>query len=85
MPYAYGNLFRHKWLYTDEDNALSDTMQAYWVNFVKTGDPNGAGLPVWETFNEAPDRVMELGDTVGMTDDPWLGIYGVIDKFQGVE
>ena len=85
MPYAYGNLFRHAWLYTDEDTALSDTMQAYWVNFVKTGDPNGAGLPVWETFNEAPDRVMELGDTVGMTDDPWLGIYGVIDKFQGVE
>ncbi len=85
MPYAYGNLFRHKWLYTDEDNALSDTMQAYWVNFVKTGDPNGAGLPEWETFNDAPDRVMELGDTVGMTDDPWLGIYGVIDKFQGIE
>ena len=22
-------------------------MQTYFANFIKTGDPNGAGLPVW--------------------------------------
>jgi len=22
-------------------------MSAYWANFIKTGNPNGGGLPVW--------------------------------------
>ena len=82
MPYAYGNLSRHAWLYNGGDTALSETMQAYWVNFVKTGDPNGEGLPHWETFNSDPGRLMELGENVGMINDPYLGIYAVIDKYQ---
>ena len=82
MPYAYGNLSRHAWLYNEGDETLSETMQAYWVNFIKTGDPNGEGLPRWETFNSAPEKIMELGETVKMTEDPWLEIYNVIDKYQ---
>ncbi len=82
MPYAYGNLYRQAWLYTEEDQALSETMQGYWANFVKTGDPNGAGLPAWERFNDAPDKALELGDTVGMAADPDLALYKVIDKYQ---
>ena len=82
MPYAYGNLDRHAWLYTDADRALSETMQNYWVNFVKTGDPNGEGLPQWTSFNDAPDKVLTLGDTVCMTDDGRLALYDVIDKYQ---
>ena len=82
LPYAYGNLHRHNWLYDDDDSALSAVMQAYWVNFVKTGDPNGGELPVWERFNEQPSQVMELGASVGMTADPNLALYKLIDNYQ---
>ena len=26
---------------------VSETMQGYFANFIKTGDPNGPGLPEW--------------------------------------
>lgn len=33
---------------TGEDEALSRQMLDYWTNFMRTGDPNGPGLPRWE-------------------------------------
>jgi para-nitrobenzyl esterase len=33
------------------DHALAKLMSAYWVNFVKTGNPNGNGLPAWPKYN----------------------------------
>ncbi|HSQ95841.1 MAG TPA: carboxylesterase family protein [Croceibacterium sp.] len=45
----------------DEDRALSKELQGYWVNFAKTGDPNGPGLPRWPKFQPGKITVMELG------------------------
>ena len=36
-----------------DDHALAERMQAYWVNFARTGDPNGPGLPRWPAFTTA--------------------------------
>jgi para-nitrobenzyl esterase len=33
-------------------------MSSYWTNFVKTGDPNGPGLPNWPAFTENDQKVM---------------------------
>lgn len=40
------------------DLAVAKTIQAYWVNFAKTGDPNGPGLPPWPRYDPAKDQLM---------------------------
>ncbi len=82
LPFAYGNLWRHKNAYTDEDFALSEQMQNYWVNFVKTGNPNGNELPQWERYTGEQNKILQLDTEVKMIDDSYNELYGIIDKAQ---
>ena len=81
LPYAFGNLDRHAWLYDDGDRALSEVMQEYWANFVKYGDPNGDGLPAWEQTRDGR-TVLELGEQVMPAADPYIDLYELIDVYQ---
>ncbi|MBL8750296.1 MAG: carboxylesterase family protein [Planctomycetes bacterium] len=41
-----------------EDTAISGLMGSYWVNFAKSGDPNGQGLPPWPAFAPTAQNAM---------------------------
>lgn len=48
IEYAMGNLSTNKvYSWTPEDYKVSETMQAYFANFIKTGNPNSGSLPNW--------------------------------------
>ncbi len=56
-----------------EDQAVSRMAQSYWVNFAKTGDPNGAGLPTWPRQDPNKDLIFEFrpDGTAGAGPDAW--------------
>lgn len=82
LPYAYGNLWRHPGLYDESDYELSEIMQNYWVNFAKTGNPNGEGLPEWKAKSATQNQLIQFDTEVKMVDDPNEALYKVIDKYQ---
>ena len=43
-----------------EDQAVSHMAQSYWVNFARTGDPNGAGLPAWPRHDPSKDLIFDF-------------------------
>jgi para-nitrobenzyl esterase len=51
--------------FTEADHKVADTMSSYWVNFMKTGNPNGPGLPNWPAADPKNPTVMELGEHFG--------------------
>ena len=85
MPYAYGNLYRTAWLYDEGDEALSKTMQCYWVNFVKTGNPNGEGLPRWAPFADNREQVISFDNELKMMQNPYQKLYPVLDKYMDAQ
>lgn len=65
MPYVFGAFDAWNIAATDQDRALSQTMQVYWTNFAKFGDPNGEGLPVWRPFSPSDRDALSLSDKIG--------------------
>ncbi len=61
VPYAYNNLhtIRNR-PFIKADFELADQMSSYWMNFVKTGNPNGEKLSNWPTYQKATKQVMEF-------------------------
>ena len=83
MIYAYGNLHNSNkpWAYNQSDYDLSAQMTKYWVNFVKTGNPNGTSLTTWNPYSSKSGKVMELGERVGEKNDPYVEGYKILEEY----
>ena len=61
INYVFGHVEQnYNYHYTAADRKLSGQMMAYWVNFARTGDPNGPGLPLWPQYRAGQATVMHL-------------------------
>ena len=64
LPYIFGTWTR--FTKGEQEARIATMMRTYWMNFIKTGNPNGAGLALWQAFDPAKNDVMSLGETPGM-------------------
>ena len=64
--YVFNNLTYNWRPYVGVDFEIANTLNAYWCNFARTGDPNGEGLPQWDAYDPAAPAKLYIKDGVGM-------------------
>ena len=68
---------------TPEDQAIAEKMNMYWVNFAKTGDPNGPELPHWPAYTASKDELIDFTSNGPIAQpDPWKR---QLDLVEGLE
>ncbi|MDC6406280.1 MULTISPECIES: carboxylesterase/lipase family protein [Maribacter] len=64
VPFALHTLDQWQRDWKPAERTLENQMSGYWVNFAKTGNPNGENLPNWEPYdlNTGNIMVFDTGD-----------------------
>ena len=84
IEYALGNLdFNKVYAWTPDDYQVSKLMQEYFANFIKTGNPNGRGLPKWPRFDRAQRLI--IGVNTRAENDKVRARYEFLDQFSSKE
>ncbi|MFA6812964.1 MAG: carboxylesterase family protein [Bacteroidaceae bacterium] len=83
IEYSMGNLSTNTiFAWNADDYAVSNIFESYYANFIKTGNPNGLGLPDWTPVNgQVVDPVMQINvNTFQKVDSKMEKRYNYIDK-----
>ena len=63
------------------ESSLAEIIQQYWVNFAKTGNPNGKGLPYWPTFDASKPTTMQFSNGASLIMLPNREQIEFVDRF----
>jgi para-nitrobenzyl esterase len=77
--YMFDHLDQERWRWSTADRRLADVMSSYWVNFARSGNPDGAGLPRWPEFRSPNNDVLYLDDPTFTDGVPNLKTLEVFD------
>lgn len=75
VPYIFGHVDIEGYIGVDRN--LSEAMMKYLIQFCKTGNPNGAGLPHWPKFSDRLNTYLAFDDdisTKNYEDEAWFNI-----------
>jgi para-nitrobenzyl esterase len=83
IEYAMGNLsYNRVFDWQPEDYKVSAILQEYFANFIKTGNPNGLGLPYWPVAgNNNSVKVMHIDVNTRAEDENDRERYLWLDQF----
>ncbi len=67
VPLTLRTLHSWKRPWREIDKEMESLISSYWLNFIKTGDPNGKGLPQWNPYKNG--GIQELKKNVNFSKD----------------
>jgi len=81
LPYVFGALDRITAIeWTAADREASGVIHGFFANFIRNGDPNGAGLPGWPWFQASSPKVMMIEAHPHAIGQPGLRRYQFLDE-----
>ncbi len=83
IEYALGNLPTNRvYNWQPEDYKVSEIMQIFFANFIKTGNPNGLGVPLWPAVqSDQPAAVMHIDLETKAETEKHRDRYRLLDGF----
>ncbi|MCX7009027.1 MAG: carboxylesterase family protein, partial [Kiritimatiellaeota bacterium] len=72
LPYWFNNLGKFERPFTAADKLVADRASSYWVNFVKTGNPNSGALPAWQPTDASNPTLLSMGEKIAPRSFPTL-------------
>jgi para-nitrobenzyl esterase len=79
--YVFDHLDQDPWKWTAADRKVAEEVSSYWVNFARSGNPNGIDLPTWPAFTNADTKVLYLGDPItvgGVANSNSLSVFDTV-------
>lgn len=64
VAYVFDNTSGDASQFDEIDRTVAGAMATAWVQFAKTGNPNGGGLPQWPAYRSPDYRLLDFGDAV---------------------
>ena len=65
IAHTFDNVhFSKHFRYAEDARNLADTIANYWLNFAKTGNPNGEGPPKWSHYDQQNEYYVVLENRV---------------------
>ncbi|MFY9608570.1 MAG: carboxylesterase family protein [Blastocatellia bacterium] len=82
IAYVFNNLNPQNVLLREGDRKLAEAMSNYWMNFARTGDPNGKGLPKWAPYKRGDESYIDFGDAVQLRNHLLKEQLDFLEQFQ---
>lgn len=80
IVYVFDAFPLQNWAWRPADLQLGDQVSTMWINFAKTGNPNGPGLPYWPAYDPNADVLVNISDHPQAQREPFGTALNFQDK-----
>jgi para-nitrobenzyl esterase len=85
IVYVFDEFPSQDWAWRPVDLKVGDIISSMWTNFVKTGNPNGPGLPQWPAYDPKSDVLLNFADAPKSQRAPYEASLDFFDKADSVQ
>ena len=85
IVYVFNAFPLQDWPWRPVDLKVGDIVSSIWTNFVKTGNPNGQGLPEWPAYDAKTDILLNIGDVPKAQPAPYKVALDFLEEYSAAQ